>query len=136
MYIRRVSHALRASLNARSRIFHPRRHRLCVEIILGLAQLAARAHLFVSSTLSDGAHHTAIDNLLSKRLNSLLIATPELTPFVRVEINQVYFARQVAGDFDETLGILIRVVHPFEHDVLEENLSLVTTESLTRELPA
>ena len=136
MYIRQVSHALRASLNARSRIFHARRHRFRVEIIVGLAQLAARAHLFVSSTLSDGARHTAIDNLLSKRLNSLLIAALELAPFVRVEVNQVYFARQVAGDFDETLGILIRVVHPFKHDVLEKHLTLVTTESLARELPA
>ena len=100
----------------------------------GLPSCPHARHLFVPSRLSNRARHARIADALAKRVDSLLIAALELRTVVRVEINEIDFARNVASDFDETIRVLVAVVHAFEHDVLEKYLSLVPTERLARKL--
>jgi|TARA_B100001758_G_C18185356_1_gene491676 hypothetical protein len=58
----------------------------------------------------------------------LLIGTREFAAVVRVEVNQIDFARDRFGDFYDSIGVFERIVDVREHDVLEED-SLLSSRS-------
>ena len=63
-----------------------------------------------------------------------LIGTREFTSLVRVEVNQIDFARNRFGNFYNSIGVFEGVVDVGEHDVLEEDSLLSPRSSLRRML--
>ena len=121
------ANASRAS-RARSRVSRARRRRLPQRGVARISELSARGRFLVASRLSNRARHAGVADALPERLDSLLIAALELGSFVRVEVDEIDFARHVARDLRETIRVLVAVVDALEHDVLEKHLPLVSPE--------